>query len=131
MRVVIDCNVLISAGLKSDTCRRLLTEVISGHQLFVSQGIVDEYYEVASRVKFKPEEINELKIVLSKILRVAIWVEPYFDDPVYLADKDDEIYLATAISAKADVVITGNKRHFPSGEMVKILTPREFLDLLI
>lgn len=129
MKVVIDCNVLISAGLKSNTCRQLLNAVVSQHRLYVSQGIVDEYCEVISRVKFKPEETNELKTILTSLLKVATWVEPVFDDTFYAADKDDEIYITTALSAKADVVITGNRKHFPVCDRVRILTPREFLDL--
>lgn len=108
----------------------MLSAVISEHELFVSQGIVDEYSEVTSRVKFKPDEINELKAILSKLLRAAVWVEPFFDNIVYSTNKDDEIYIVTALSAEADVVITGNRKHFPAFEGIRILTPREFLDLL-
>ncbi|QWR77079.1 hypothetical protein [Candidatus Magnetomonas plexicatena] len=50
MRVVLDCNVIISAGLNNGTCMELIEEVVLHHQLFLSQGIVDEYHEVTSRV---------------------------------------------------------------------------------
>jgi len=46
-----------------------------------------------------------------------------------LPDPDDRIYLDLAITANADYIITGNKKHFPEKlcEGIKILSPREFL----
>jgi predicted nucleic acid-binding protein len=60
----------------------------------------------------------------------AVFVVP---DPALLRlpDPKDQIYLDTAVTAHADVLITGNKRHFPDAvyQGVKIVSPREFLEL--
>jgi len=48
-----------------------------------------------------------------------------------LPDPQDRIYLDAAISARADVLITGNKKHFPQAAYDRVhgVSPREFLDL--
>ncbi len=50
--------------------------------------------------------------------------------PVSLPHKADEAYLAADLADNADILITGNRKHFPEKEYVgvRILTPREFLD---
>jgi predicted nucleic acid-binding protein len=42
------------------------------------------------------------------------------------------MYLDAAVSSMADIIITGNKKHFPEPEYAgtKILSPREFLELM-
>jgi len=48
---------------------------------------------------------------------------------IKLPDSDDTIYLDLAITANAENIITGNKKHFP-GKLCKgieILSPGEFL----
>ncbi len=49
-----------------------------------------------------------------------------------LPDPYDEPFLEVALAAKAEVLITGNKRHFPKKASggVRILSPAEFLELL-
>jgi predicted nucleic acid-binding protein len=47
MRVVLDCNVLISAGLNPGICRTVLHEVLESHQCILSAQILQEYVTVA------------------------------------------------------------------------------------
>ena len=98
MKVVVDCNVLISAGINNKgTCRQFISEVARNH--------------------------------MELILREATFIRP-ISCLFRLPDPDDEIYLATALTVKADVLVTGNKKHFPLPRYgdVLILRPREFLD---
>jgi putative PIN family toxin of toxin-antitoxin system len=53
MKIVLDCNVIISAGLTDGVCRKVLWEVIQNHILYISEDILMEYKEVISREKFK------------------------------------------------------------------------------
>lgn len=128
MKVVLDCNVLISAGITEGTCRKLLLELVERHQIFLSQPIIDEYLEVSKRPKFK-EAQKKLQSIFKILLGVATLVEPA-PCPFQLPDPLDEVYLATALTAKANSLITGNKRHFPDTpyKKVHILRPREFLE---
>ena len=49
MRVVIDCNVLVSAARTGGVCGRVIVEVMSHHETVLSDAIVDEYEMVAGR----------------------------------------------------------------------------------
>lgn len=45
-------------------------------------------------------------------------------------DPDDDIFIECADAARADFLITGNRRHFPAfWKCTKIVTPREFVGL--
>ncbi|MBF0518252.1 MAG: putative toxin-antitoxin system toxin component, PIN family [Nitrospirae bacterium] len=129
MKVVIDCNIFISAGLNRGTCRDLIYELIEHHTVYFSPEIIEEYTVVINRPKF--QKVPAFNLILQDLGTVAIIVKPA-QHSFKLADPNDETYLSTALTAKADVVITGNKKHFPLNEYegVKIISPREFLDLL-
>jgi predicted nucleic acid-binding protein len=46
------------------------------------------------------------------------------------SDPDDNIFLECADAARADYLITGNQRHFPTfWKQTKIITSREFVTL--
>lgn len=49
MRVVLDCNALVSAARVDGTCRALLDRVMRRHDLVLSQPILSEYAAVAER----------------------------------------------------------------------------------
>ena len=129
MKVVLDCNVLISAGLNAGTCRTVLSDVVGAHQLILSQAILQEYVTVARRPRFAVAG-NTLIGLIKAVSGNAVLVDP---DPasVRLPDPKDQFYLDAAIAAGADVLITGNKKHFPEAAYygVQIVSPREFLEL--
>jgi putative PIN family toxin of toxin-antitoxin system len=129
MRVVLDCNVLISAGLNAGTCRSVLSDVVRAHQLILSQAILQEYVTVARRPRFAVAG-NTLIGLIKAVSGNAVLVAPD-PAPVRLSDPKDQIYLDAAIAAHADVLITGNKKHFPDAAYhgVRIVSPREFLEL--
>lgn len=52
MKVVIDCNVLISAGLTAGTCRAVIQTALAHCQIVMSPDILSEYQDVVSRPKF-------------------------------------------------------------------------------
>lgn len=64
------------------------------------------------------------------MLRLGVEVRPV-DDPVDLPDPEDAVYLQTALGGQADILITGNRKHFPFEEYrgIRIVSPREFLML--
>ena len=130
MKVVLDCNVLISAGLNSGTCRDVFAAVIHSHQCILSKDIVGEYVTVARRKHFAKVAANLVGLIRS-VSQNAVFVTP---EPasLRLPDPKDQIYLDAALAAKADVLITGNKKHFPDAayQGVTILSPREFLDMI-
>jgi uncharacterized protein len=47
------------------------------------------------------------------------------------SDPDDNIFLECALEARADYVVTGNIRHFPSRfQDVRVITPKYFLTMM-
>lgn len=130
MRVVVDCNVIISAGLNAGICREVIFEVARFHETIFSTDILQEYARVSGREKFKDSR-SDLTEQIQLLLWNAILIHPVSCN-ISLPDNKDVMYLDAAISAQADIIITGNKRHFPDEEYrgVRILSPREFLDLM-
>lgn len=63
MKVVLDCNVLISAGLNTGTCRDVFAAIIHSHQCILSKDILGEYVSVARRKHFAKAAANLLDLI--------------------------------------------------------------------
>lgn len=128
MRLVIDCNVVVSAALTPGTSRRVVIEAVRSHTILICAEVVSEYRLVATRPKFRNCR-HILDEIISTIEAVGVEV-PAPATQVVLPDPDDVIYLATAVVGRADVLITGNTRHFTGhlGDDLQLPTPRQFLD---
>ena len=127
MRVVLDCNVLVSAARTNGTCREVIDRVVRRHEIVLSEPILSEYEAVAGRRSQAPYR-DAMKTVIGEIERLAVRVEPA--GIVFgLRDDDDEVYLATATAGGA-VLITGNTRDFTEARYgaVEVWSPRAFLD---
>ena len=127
MRVVLDCNVLVSAARVEGACREIVDRTVRRHEIVLSEPIVQEYVSVAARPRQAPYRAT-MEFVIEEIKRLAIFVEPV--NVVFgLRDPDDEVYLATAAAGDA-VLITGNTRDFTETRYgsVEVWTPRAFLD---
>lgn len=127
MRFVLDCNVLVSAARTDGTCREVIHRVTLGNAIALSRPILSEYIAVAERPSQRPYR-ETLHFVISEIERIAVMVEP--ENVAFgLRDPDDEVYLATAAAARADL-ITGNSRDFTEERYgsVVVWSPRAFLD---
>lgn len=128
MRVVLDCNVVVAAARTRGVCRSVLLQVVRHHEVVLSLPILREYRSVGTRPKHKPYHRTMLAIT-DLLERVALLVEPEPDCLFGLGDPDDEVYLATALAGDAEVLITGNVRHFPDSHYgsIAICRPAEFL----
>lgn len=130
MRVVIDCNILISAGMNAGNCRQVIFEVARFHEALFCVAILREYVSVSGRDKFRGSRAK-----LMELLQLLLWnaslVHPV-PCGISLPDKKDEMYLHAALSGQADAIITGNKKDFPEPAYrgVRILSPQEFLGLM-
>lgn len=128
MRLVLDCNVIIAAGLTRGTCAAVVELAVRSHEIVVSDGVVMEYRAVAQRPKHERAH-QALKSILDSIDEVAFWVEPT-TETFDLVDPDDEIFLQTAVAGGAVALVTGNRKHFPAASYtgVEVLSPAAFLE---
>lgn len=130
--VVLDTNVIVSAGLKlgSVPYRLVMDWVISGHvQAFTSPLVVSEYRDVLWRHKFTrhgfpPVWIEALFEMSLQLPDPAPWPHP-------LPDRKDEVFLSLAHAAGAWLV-TGNLKHFPRAARrgVTVIAPADYLEKL-
>ena len=128
MRVVIDTNVLVSAIINPDGMpAQVLDHVFAGEcEPVLSAAILDEYTRVLQHARLRlPAHLVER--MLHYFRRFALPV-PAAHPAYHCSDADDTKFLAAALAGNASVLITGNKRHFPTHvPRLRILTPAEFI----
>jgi uncharacterized protein len=84
---------------------------------------------VIRRPRFQRSE-EVIAATLEVIRAKALWVHAT-EHVTACSDPDDDIFLECAVAANAEVLVTGNLRHFPaSWGAIRIVTPRWMLDNL-
>lgn len=126
MTVVLDCNVIVSAAWGGGICLAVVRFCIERDLVVVSPAIVAEYRRVEGYRKF--ERIRpRLAATVDALTSRAVLVEDTVS-PRALPDPHDEAYVAAALAAGADCLVTGNLKHFPDRRFgsVRVLSVREF-----
>ena len=120
-----DTNVLTSALAARGLCAELLEAVIQQHELLIGPPLVAELERVLMTKLGLPKDIVAAFIALLDEQANSHDASVSFDHPQ--VDDDDKIIVATALSARADIFVTGDKallRTVSLGGM-PILSPRE------
>ncbi len=127
MKLVLDTNVLLSAVLVPGTCRELLKGQALLHEWFTSARLVAELAEKLEGKLGLPPERTPLFLVYQRRARL---VAPLPLPTRVCRDPDDDLVLATALAAQADVIITGDKDllTLKTHGGVRIRSPRQFMD---
>lgn len=130
MRVVLDTNVLLSAILFGGTPGRILAAWRAGQlELVISPDIVEEYFEIGERLSKRYSDVD-VQPILALIVQNAIIVpsNPLLED--VCDDPDDDKFLACALTASTEIVVSGDKhlRAVSGHEGISVLTPRQFAD---
>ena len=116
MRYVFDTNVLVAALRSDQGASRKLFEALLGPQIqaLMSVPLMIEYEAVLTR----PEQlaatglsIDETNILLDAFVAVAEQISLHFFWRPQLKDPDDDLVLETAVSGRADRLVTFNLRH--------------------
>ncbi len=131
MKIFADTNVLVSAFTARGLCADLLEIILADHQLMTGEFVLQELERV---LKTKLKVPNRKVFDVLRFLR-NYHVEPLPDNPseVEVGDEDDRWVLESALRAKADILVTGDKDLLTISEQVphlRILTPREFWGLV-
>ncbi|MDD6223009.1 MAG: putative toxin-antitoxin system toxin component, PIN family [Lachnospiraceae bacterium] len=133
MRVLIDTNVLISAALNPNSTpyqAYAKASTYPNHGLICEQN-VDEMKRIFCK-KF-PNKMDALdRFLYIALLTLELVSVPTEEEKLesQIRDLNDRTILRAAISAKVDVLLTGDKDFLESGiKTPMILTPSDFLKL--
>ena len=135
MRIVLDTNILIGALITKDTPPdRMYQAWLRGEiELVTSSAQIAEISEVLARPRIQQliDAEEAAAIVENLDARAVVLDKP---PPVDLSpDPKDNPILATAIAARADLIVSGDKRHVLALEDVDgipVVTAREALERL-
>ena len=126
MRVFLDTNIIVSAFATRGLCADLFREILAAHTLVTSEYILSETQDVLAR-GFKVPEETVIEII-ALLRRQEMVITPATLPQLSIRDRDDLPVVATAIEAKADYLVSGDKdilSLIPLND-IKIATPREF-----
>jgi putative PIN family toxin of toxin-antitoxin system len=131
LRLIVDTNVLVSAALKPDGLQRtvFLIAITRPARLYVSRPILNEYSRVLGRPELRIRKGARLQL-LQLVKNRSFPVLPRRRLQV-TSDPDDNIFIECADAARADYLVTGNRKHFPRfWKGTKVITPREFIEIV-
>ena len=131
MRVFPDTNVLASAFGTRGLCADVLRLILGEHELVTGEVVIEELRRVLTRKFGVPADtVREIESLLR-----GYHVEP---KPRHLLDlklseRNDLLMVGSAVRAKAEIVITGDREMLdlkepPQG--LRIVSPREFWNLV-
>ena len=116
MRIVLDTNVVLSALLWRGTPHHLLAAIAqrSSIQLYSSTVLLEELADVLTR----PSATKRLDLigktsraVLADYVEAIELVDPVSVPRVVAGDVDDDQVIAAAIAARADLIVSGDRKH--------------------
>ena len=130
MKIVLDTNVLVSGLLRDqgNPAQVVALALAGAIQVCQDQRILDEYAEVLARPRFR-FDAQRVREVLAKLEADGLWVEATQHSPLGLPDPDDEPFLAVALAATADFLVTGNLSDYPSDKLrgCAVVSPADFV----
>ena len=137
MRLVVDTNTIVSGSLWQGPPARLISAVLSGQaRMFLSLPLLLELRETLQLPKFagRLAEQGQTAESLTERFRAACHeaAPARIIPPAELRDPDDVHVLACAVTAEADVIVTGDKDllALKSFAGIPILKVREALEKL-
>jgi putative PIN family toxin of toxin-antitoxin system len=131
MKIVLDTNIIVSGLLQSyGNPAQVLALVLSGAvEVCHDNRILAEYAEVLARPRFKfnPRRVREM---LNKIETDGLAIDASEESNLNLPDTDDEPFLAVALAASADFLVTGNLADYPPDKRrgCAVVSPAAFME---
>ncbi len=130
MRVLLDTNVLVSAVATRGLCADVFRAVLAAHELVTCAQVLEEVRRILSMKFLVPEQL--IAEYLELIGQDAIVAEPDDLPELPIQDQDDAEIVGAAISAGAEVLVTGDHelQSLKKIGQVRILSPRAFWEEL-
>ena len=130
IRAVLDCGVLVSAIGWGGNARACLELAASGQvTFFVTDEIWNEYADRIPLVLAAEKREVDPQPVLAWLLTIAQFVKPAPLGKQRSRDLRDDVYLACALQADAEVIVSNDRDLLVLGKPfgIAILTPIQFL----
>ena len=127
MRILFDTNVLFSAFIAHGACAGLYEECLQRARIVVSPDILAELEEkLTAKAKLSAAESREVIRAVradAEVVKATPLPKPVCRDP------DDDMILAAALAAHADVLVTGDQDLLVLKKFqgIPILNPRDCL----
>jgi putative PIN family toxin of toxin-antitoxin system len=130
MRIFLDTNILVSAVATRGICADVLREVLTFHELIISEQLLSELRESLTRKLGVPKSLVEEFVEM--LVQDAHFAQPGVRPGVKIRDRDDLAILSAALNGKADLFITGDKELLTLGKVgsMDIINPRKFWEVL-
>ena len=130
MKVFLDTNALVSGLAARGLCADVIRLVLAEHELVIGEVVLAELERALSqKIKLPRPVISE---ILAFLESQTVQPRPKTAPEVRIRDEDDLWVLASALAAKADVLVTGDQDLLEVREQVSglvITDPRGFWHL--
>lgn len=116
MRIVLDTNIVLSALLWQGTPHHLLAAIHKqpGVQLCSSTALLEELTDVLARASVAKRLVligKSARAVLADYVEAIELAEPATVPRVVAGDVDDDQVIAAVVAARADLIVSGDRRH--------------------
>jgi len=131
VRVFLDTNVLVSAFVARGLCADLLEFALTEHELNVGEVVLSETrFVLVEKLAAELSVVERVELLLRG--RSGIEPKPAAHLSLGLRDPDDEWIVASAVAARADLLVTGDADLLDESERLPITTvsPRQAWRLL-
>ena len=128
---VLDTNVIVSGLLRSTGAPAAVVDLgfAKQYRWYISEPIWIEYGVVLARKRLGIDPLRAAEF-LADLRKTAVFVTPIMKLGE-CTDANDNKFLECALEARADYVVTGNARHYPSRfQDIRVIPPRQFLTIL-
>lgn len=131
MKVFLDTNVLVSGFATRGLCADVIRLVLAEHELVIGEVVIKEVERVLHRKLKLPPDLSEE--VLAFLENQTVQPKPKTVPSISIRDEDDRWILASALAAKSDVLVTGDRDSLDVANQVSdliITDPRGFWNLV-
>lgn len=130
MKVVLDTSVLISAFLFPESKPAIIyRKAKKGEFILALSSFILEEFAFVLRNKFQVSEENIIRQI-RRLQKISTLVPIKYTIRIIKEKRSDNYILETALNARADYLVTGDKKHLLPLKRIgtaKIVTPAEFL----
>ncbi|TXI76795.1 MAG: putative toxin-antitoxin system toxin component, PIN family [Dokdonella sp.] len=137
LRLVLDTNVVVAGLLWHGPPRRLIEAAIAGEvELFSSAVLLDELAHTLAYAKFEARIRSfgtSSEALVTQYMALVSLVTPATAQRVVANDADDDHVIAAAVAARAELIVTGDRKHLlPIGthQDITIVTARRVVEQL-